>query len=117
MQQCIAQQRLNQRTRHPYNTRDIPNWLNEPVMKTLSRIGLGALLAAVSMSAAVAQSSPRPSDPSAPKTRAEVKADLAEWRAAGYDPLDWINYPNNAQRAARIVAQRHAQQTGTTVTQ
>ncbi|CAH2783165.1 MAG: FIG00453996: hypothetical protein [uncultured Paraburkholderia sp.] len=63
-------------------------------MKTLSRIGLGALLAAVSMSAAWAQSSTRPTDPAAPKTRAEVKADLVEWRAA------------------RIVAERHAQQAG-----
>ncbi|CAB3701674.1 hypothetical protein LMG22037_03545 [Paraburkholderia phenoliruptrix] len=86
-------------------------------MKTLFRIGLGALLAAVSMSAAWAQSSTRPTDPTAPKTRAEVKADLVEWRAAGYDPLDWLNYPHNAQRAARIVAQRHAQQAGAGVGQ
>ncbi|HYS66492.1 MAG TPA: DUF4148 domain-containing protein [Paraburkholderia sp.] len=94
-------------------------------MKIVSRVGLGALLAAVSMSTAFAQTSAQPSapgsaqsyNPSAPKTRAEVKADLAEWRAAGYDPLDWINYPHNAQRAGRIVAARHAQQAGGSVTQ
>jgi hypothetical protein len=38
--------------------------------------------------------------------------DLIEWRAAGYDPLDWIDYPENAQRAGRIVAARRAQQAG-----
>lgn len=86
-------------------------------MKIACRVGLGALLAAVSMSTAFAQTSARPYDPSAPKTRAEVRADLAEWRAAGYDPLDWINYPVNAQHAGRIVAARRAQQSGATLTQ
>jgi Domain of unknown function (DUF4148) len=84
-------------------------------MKIVSRIGLGALLAAVSISSALAQQASM--DPSAPKTRAQVKADLADWRAAGYDPLDWIDYPENAQRAGRIVAARRAQQAGETVTQ
>ncbi|MFM0002884.1 DUF4148 domain-containing protein [Paraburkholderia dipogonis] len=86
-------------------------------MKIVSRVGLGALLAAVSMSTAFAQTSARPYDPSAPKTRAQVKADLADWRAAGYDPLDWIDYPENAQRASRIVAQRRAQGSGGTMAQ
>ncbi|XUW90565.1 DUF4148 domain-containing protein [Burkholderia sp. M6-3] len=86
-------------------------------MKVFFRFVPGALLAAASMSAAFAQSSTRAYDPSAPKTRAEVKADLVEWRAAGYDPLDWINYPYNAQRAARIVAERRAQQPAPSVTQ
>jgi hypothetical protein len=69
-------------------------------------------LAATSISSAFAQT-PTPSrDPQAPKTRAEVRADLVEWRAAGYDPLDWIDYPDNAQRASRIVAARRAQANG-----
>ena len=85
-------------------------------MKIVSLVGLGALLAAVSMSSAFAQPA-RPYDPSAPLTRAQVKADLAEWRAAGYDPLDWIDYPDNAQRAGRIVAARRAHQMGGTMTQ
>jgi hypothetical protein len=83
-------------------------------MKIVSRVGLGALLAAVSIGAAFAQTAAQSSDPSAPKTRAQVRADLVEWRAAGYDPLDWIDYPQNAQRAGRIVAARRAQQTGAT---
>jgi hypothetical protein len=37
-----------------------------------------------------------------------VKADLVQWRAAGYDPLDWIDYPENAQFAGRIVSQQRA---------
>lgn len=85
-------------------------------MKIVSLAGLGALLAAVSMSSAFAQTS-HPYDPSAPLTRAQVKADLADWRAAGYDPLDWIDYPDNAQRAGRIVAARRAQQMGGSMAQ
>lgn len=85
-------------------------------MKIASLVGLGALLAAVGMNSAFAQTS-QPNDPSGPKTRAQVKADLAEWRAAGYDPLDWIDYPENAQRAGRIVAARRAQQAGGSMTQ
>ncbi|HZZ05253.1 DUF4148 domain-containing protein [Paraburkholderia sp.] len=86
-------------------------------MKIVSLVGLGALLAAVSMSTAFAQTSVRPYDQSGPLTRAQVRADLAEWRAAGYDPLDWIDYPDNAQRAGRIVAARRAQQMGGSMTQ
>jgi hypothetical protein len=82
----------------------------EPVMTQFSRIGLGALLAAVSISTVYAQAVMQPTDPSAPKTRAQVRADLAEWRAAGFDPFDWLNYPENAQRAGRIVAQQREQQ-------
>ncbi|MFL9950323.1 DUF4148 domain-containing protein [Paraburkholderia agricolaris] len=85
-------------------------------MKIVSLVGLGALLAAVGMSTAFAQTS-RPYDPSAPLTRAQVKADLADWRAAGYDPLDWIDYPDNAQRAGRIVAARRAQRQGASMAQ
>ncbi|MFD1554375.1 DUF4148 domain-containing protein [Paraburkholderia silviterrae] len=75
-------------------------------MDTLSRLALGLLTAAccVASTSALAQ----PYNPSGPLTRAQVRADLAEWRAAGYDPLDWINYPENAQRAGAIVAQRRA---------
>lgn len=78
-------------------------------MNLFSRIGSGALLAAVSISTVYAQAVTQPTDPSAPKTRAQVRADLADWRAAGYDPFDWLNYPQNAQRAGRIVAQRREQ--------
>ncbi|KXU82429.1 hypothetical protein CI15_33380 [Paraburkholderia monticola] len=79
-------------------------------MNLFSRIGLGALLTVVTISTVYAQPVTQPTDPSAPKTRAQVRADLLEWLAAGYDPFDWINYPENAQRAGRIVAQRRAEQ-------
>ncbi|EDZ97289.1 conserved hypothetical protein [Burkholderia sp. H160] len=79
-------------------------------MQMFPRIGLGALLAAVSISTVCAQVLAQPGDPSAPKTRAQVRADLVDWLAAGYDPNDWVNYPENAQAAGRIVAQRRAQQ-------
>ncbi|MGA7779207.1 MAG: DUF4148 domain-containing protein [Paraburkholderia sp.] len=73
-------------------------------MKVTSRVLLGVLFGASCATSAFAQTSSCNS--SAPKTRAEVKADLAQWLAAGYDPLDWINYPDNAQRAGRIVWQQ-----------
>lgn len=42
-----------------------------------------------------------------PVTRAEVKAELAQLRAAGYDPNDWMHYPDNIQAAeAKIEAQK-----------
>jgi hypothetical protein len=42
-----------------------------------------------------------------PVTRAEVRAELAQLRAAGYDPSDWMHYPDNIQAAqARIDAQK-----------
>ena len=75
-------------------------------MKSLSRIALGTLLAACCASTAFAQAAQGSCNPSAPKTRAEVRSDLAQWRAAGYDPLDWINYPENAQHAGHIVSQQ-----------
>ena len=76
-------------------------------MVSLSRITLGLLVAGCSLASVSALA--QPYDPSQPMTRAQVRADLAEWRAAGYDPLDWLNYPENAQRAGAIVAQRRAQ--------
>ncbi|MGA3252290.1 MAG: DUF4148 domain-containing protein [Paraburkholderia sp.] len=77
-------------------------------MKSISRITLGTLLAACCATTAFAQVSQGSCHPYAPKTRAEVKAELTQWRAAGYEPLDWINYPENAQRAGRIVSQQRA---------
>jgi hypothetical protein len=41
-----------------------------------------------------------------PVTRAEVKTELAQLRAAGYDPSDWMHYPDNIQAAeAKVQAQ------------
>jgi hypothetical protein len=70
-----------------------------------SRFLLGAL-ALCCAATAFAQPASGPGDPSAPKTRAQVRQEFLAWRAAGYDPYDWLNYPENAMRASRIVAQR-----------
>jgi hypothetical protein len=41
-----------------------------------------------------------------PLTRAQVRADFERVVKAGYDPLDWIHYPENIQAAeARISAE------------
>lgn len=76
-------------------------------MKFISYISLSAVLAACCITSAFAQTQGA-CNPDAPKTRAEVKADLVQWLAAGYNPLDWVDYPDNAQRAGRIVAQQRA---------
>ncbi|HEY1610770.1 MAG TPA: DUF4148 domain-containing protein [Paraburkholderia sp.] len=75
-------------------------------MKSVSRLMLGLVAAGCAVVCASALASPVGSN--GPKTRAEVRADWLEWRAAGYDPLDWVNYPENAQRAGAIVAERRA---------
>jgi hypothetical protein len=81
-------------------------------MKTFPRMMVGALLGIWCGVSAFAQPPSKPYDPSAPKTRAEVKCDLVEWLAAGYDPLDWLDYPDTALRAGAIVAARRAQGAG-----
>ena len=45
-----------------------------------------------------------------PLTRAQVRAELVQLEKAGYNPNDWMNYPENIQAAqAKIAA---AQNTG-----
>ncbi|CAB3772998.1 DUF4148 domain-containing protein [Paraburkholderia humisilvae] len=77
-------------------------------MKRLPRMLLCAIAGAACVTYAFADAPGRSYDPSTPKTRAEVIADFAAWRAAGYDPNDWIDYPENAIAAGRIVAARRA---------
>jgi hypothetical protein len=44
---------------------------------------------------------------SQPLTRAYVRADLVQVEKAGYNPNDWIHYPDNIQAAeARVAAQK-----------
>jgi hypothetical protein len=46
----------------------------------------------------------------APVTRAEVRAELAALEKAGYNPNDWMDYPENLQAAQqRVDAERVAQ--------
>ena len=44
---------------------------------------------------------------SEPLTRAEVRADLVKVEKAGYNPNDWIHYPENIQAAEARVAAEH----------
>lgn len=47
-----------------------------------------------------------------PVSRAQVAADLVRLEKAGYDPRDWIHYPENIEAAeARVAAEDAAQQT------
>ena len=73
-------------------------------MIPLSHSALAALAAAGSLASTMALA--QPSDASVPLTRAQVRADLVEWRQAGYDLFDWLKYPDSAQRTAAILAQR-----------
>jgi hypothetical protein len=50
-----------------------------------------------------------------PLTRAQVRAELAQLRAAGYNPADWMHYPDNIQAAeAKIHAQGYGPSTNGT---
>ncbi|WP_334045420.1 DUF4148 domain-containing protein [Burkholderia cepacia] len=71
-------------------------------MKSLIKaVALAALVAAPVVSFAQSQQ---------PLTRAQVRAELVQLEKAGYNPNDWINYPENIQAAqAKIDA---AQNTG-----
>lgn len=41
-------------------------------------------------------------------TRAQVRAELAQLEKAGYDPHDWIHYPENLEAAEAKVAGQNA---------
>lgn len=75
-------------------------------MNSLPRVLLGGLAVACSVASVAALAQPYGAQ--GPLTRAQVRADFLEWRQAGYDPLDWLDYPENAQQAGAIVAQRRA---------
>jgi hypothetical protein len=51
-----------------------------------------------------------------PVTRAQVRAELAELERAGYNPNDWIHYPENIQAAEARVAAEHAARNGAVAT-
>lgn len=71
-------------------------------MKSLLKaVAVVAVLAVPAVSFAQASSQP--------VTRAQVRSELAQLRAAGYDPNDWMHYPDNIQAAeAKIEAQKAA---------
>lgn len=71
-------------------------------MKSLIKaVALAALVAAPIVS--FAQSNQQP------LTRAQVRAELVQLEKAGYNPNDWMNYPENIQAAQAKIA---AAQTG-----
>ncbi|ELW9447748.1 DUF4148 domain-containing protein [Burkholderia cenocepacia] len=47
-----------------------------------------------------------------PLTRAQVRAELVQLEKAGYNPNDWINYPENIQAAQAKNAGAQADATG-----
>ena len=69
-------------------------------MKSFTRMVLIAALFAAPV-ASFAQSSQ-------PVSRAQVRAELAQLEQAGYDPHDWIHYPENIQAAQAKVAAQNA---------
>jgi hypothetical protein len=64
-----------------------------------------ALLAAPALS--FAQSS---NNGQHPVTRAQVEQEAADILAAGYNPNEWLSYPDNLMAAQRRVALQHAGQ-------
>jgi asparagine N-glycosylation enzyme membrane subunit Stt3 len=73
----------------------------EVSMKSIVKAAvLAAVIAVPAISFAQAQQQPL--------TRAQVREQLVQLRAAGYDPHDWIHYPDNIQAAEARVAQQQA---------
>ena len=72
-------------------------------MKSFTRMVLIAAVFAAPV-ASFAQSSQ-------PVSREQVRAELAQLEKAGYDPHDWLHYPENIQAAeAKVAAQNAAAQ-------
>jgi hypothetical protein len=69
-------------------------------MKSFTRLALIAALVAAPV-ASFAQSSQSVS-------RAQVHAELAQLEKAGYDPRDWVHYPENIRAAEAKVAAQNA---------
>ena len=69
-------------------------------MKSFTRLALIAALVAAPV-ASFAQSSRSVS-------RAQVHAELAQLEKAGYDPRDWVHYPENIRAAEAKVAAQNA---------
>jgi Domain of unknown function (DUF4148) len=69
-------------------------------MKSFTRMVLIAALVAAPV-ASFAQSSQSVS-------RAQVHAELAQLEKAGYDPRDWVHYPENIRAAEAKVAAQNA---------
>jgi hypothetical protein len=69
-------------------------------MKSSTRMVLIAALVAAPV-ASFAQSSETVS-------RSQVQAELAQVEKAGYDPRDWVHYPENIQAAEAKVAAQNA---------
>jgi hypothetical protein len=78
-------------------------------MNLAFRVVLSALLGAWCVTTSFAQVSEGSCGPNLPETRAEVRADLLAWLAAGYDRWDWKHYPDSAIRTGRIVAEQRGQ--------
>ncbi|AIO36441.1 DUF4148 domain-containing protein [Burkholderia pseudomultivorans] len=74
-------------------------------MKSLIKaVALAALVAAPVVS--FAQSNQQP------LTRAQVRAELVQLEKAGYNPNDWLNYPENIQAAQAKIAAAQGDATG-----
>lgn len=69
-------------------------------MKSIAKMVLIAALFAAPV-ASFAQSSQ-------PVSRAQLQAELAQLEKAGYEPRDWIHYPENIQAAEAKVAEQNA---------
>jgi opacity protein-like surface antigen len=69
------------------------------IMKSLFR-AVAVFAAIVGPATSFAQSSQ-------PVTRADVRADLVRVEQAGYNPGDWLHYPENIQAAQARVAEQN----------
>jgi hypothetical protein len=70
-----------------------------------------SIIKAFAIAALIAAPLPSFAQSSQPVTRAQVREDLAQLEKAGYNPNDWLNYPENIQHAESVVAQQNSNNT------
>lgn len=62
----------------------------------------------VSLAVAIAFPLSSIAQPDQPITRPQVRDELVQLKGAGYNPNDWLNYPESIQRAEVVVEKRNS---------
>jgi hypothetical protein len=73
---------------------------------------MNSLIKAVALTVALAAPVASFAQSNQPVTRAQVRAELVQLEKAGYDPTDWLHYPENIQAAQAKIDARNASSYG-----
>jgi hypothetical protein len=70
-------------------------------MKSLNVVAIAAAAILLAPAVPFAQASQ-------PLTRAQVRSELVQYRQAGYQPGDWMQFPESLKRTQEVIAQRNS---------